>query len=69
LAAVAKDHLRRVLEHQEKIDAERQGCDRQHVDPQLKMPLIGEVRRPGAAPPPKRARPRKKTYTQPRLED
>jgi hypothetical protein len=67
LAAIAKDHLRRMLDHQEKIKAEQPVADQQ-IDRQLKMPLIGEVRKTESASP-KRGRPRKKTFTQPRLGD
>lgn len=50
-----RDHRRRVLEHQEKINA---GLRRtEPSEPQLTMPLIGEVRPPEPAPR-KRRRPR-----------
>lgn len=68
MAAIAKDHLRRMLEHQEKIEAEQRTSNPQPVDPQLTMPLIGEVRRLQPAPS-KRPRSRKKPHTQPRLGD
>jgi hypothetical protein len=66
LAPVAKDHLRRMLDHQEKIGTEPL-VPAPPPDRQLKMPLIGEVRPPEPAPP-KRLRPRKKKPAQPRLE-
>jgi hypothetical protein len=50
-----RDHRRRVLEHQEKIHAGQRHTE--PSDPQLTMPLIGEVRRPEPATP-KRRRPR-----------
>jgi len=56
-----------MLDHQEKIETERPVAA-QPADRQLKMPLIGEVRRPELAPP-KRLRSRKKPPAQPRLED
>lgn len=68
MAAIAKDHLRRMLEHQEKVEAEQQISNPKPADPQLRMPLIGEVR-PLQPVPSKRPRSRKKTFTQPRLGD
>jgi hypothetical protein len=67
LAPVAKDHLRRMLDHQEKIEAQKPDFH-PPSDRQLKMPLIGEVRRPEPAPP-KRPRPKTKKPAQPRLQD
>jgi hypothetical protein len=55
-----------MLEHQERIDAERRSLAAQPSEPQLKIPLIGEVRRP-EAPPPKRKRPRSIKAVQPKL--
>jgi hypothetical protein len=52
-----RDHRRRVLEHQEKIDAGQRRQAAEPSDAQLTMPLIGEIRRPEAALP-KRRRPR-----------
>jgi hypothetical protein len=67
LAPVAKDHLRRMLDYQEKIRAD-QPIAQPPPERQLKMPLIGEVRRPEPAPL-KPKRPRTKKLLQPRLED
>jgi hypothetical protein len=52
-----RDHRRRVLEHQEKIDAGQRRQTAEPSDAQLTMPLIGEIRRPEPALP-KRRRPR-----------
>jgi hypothetical protein len=61
-----RDHRRRVLEHQEKIDAGKRRTEPR--DPQLTMPLIGEVRRPEPAPPkPRRPRLKKPELGQPEL--
>jgi hypothetical protein len=61
------DHRQRILEHQE-AQRKRQEASPQRGDPQLKIPLIGEIRRPEAAPP-KRARQRVKKPSQPQLRD
>lgn len=58
----------RVLENQAKIVAERSGSDRNGHDPQLKMPLIVEVKRGVRKPPPRRTR-RKQDTGQPNLGD
>jgi hypothetical protein len=60
------DHRRRVLDHQEKVAAERRKLAAEISDPQLRMPLLGEVRRT-ESPPPKRRRPRTKKPVQPEL--
>jgi hypothetical protein len=47
----ASDHRRRMLAHQEKIAAERRLEAVKPIDPQLRIPLVGEVRKtdPGSA--------------------
>jgi hypothetical protein len=59
------------LDHQEKIEAERHLPGGPPSDPQLTMPLIGEVRRPEPSTPgpssPKRRRPVTKKPVQPTL--
>nr|WP_294518759.1 hypothetical protein [uncultured Rhodopila sp.] len=63
-ASNSGDHRRRILEHQEKVEAERRAPPAS--EPQLRIPLIGEVRRPEpAAAKPKR--PRGKKPVQPDL--
>jgi hypothetical protein len=64
----ARDHRRRILDYQEKIETERRGPGLPSSDAQLRIPLIGEVRRP-EAPAPKRKRPRSKKQVQPRLDE
>jgi hypothetical protein len=60
------DHRRRMLEHQERVEAERRSLAAQPSEPQLKIPLIGEVRRLEPSPP-KRRRPRSIKGIQPKL--
>lgn len=67
ISQAARDHRRRMLDHQEKVDAEQRNSS-QSSDRQLKMPLIGEVRRP-AEPAPKTTRSRTKKSAQPKLGD
>jgi hypothetical protein len=62
----SRDHRRRMLEHQERVAAEQRAAMARAADPQLKMPLIGEVRRPEPAPPTRR-RPRPSKPVQPGL--
>jgi hypothetical protein len=62
-----RDHRRRVLEHQEKIDAGQRRQAAESKDPQLTMPLIGEVCRPKPAPPKRRLPRIKKPKSQPEL--
>jgi hypothetical protein len=62
----SRDHRRRMLEHQERVAAEQRAAAARPTDPQLKIPLIGEVRRPEPAPP-KRRRPRASKPVQPGL--
>ena len=49
-----KDHQRRVLEHQSKMAAERQVSGIAPPDPQLRIPLVGEVKQNEGARKPKR---------------
>jgi hypothetical protein len=58
----------RVLENQAKTAAERSPSDRNGRDPQLKIPLIVEVKRSATKPPPRRTR-RKQDTGQPNLGD
>jgi hypothetical protein len=58
----------RVLENQAKTAAERSPADRNGRDPQLKIPLIVEVKRSATKPPPRRTR-RKQDTGQPNLGD
>jgi hypothetical protein len=69
MGALARDaHRRRVLEYQERAAAaERSVPPAGPSEPQLKIPLIGEAKRIGAAPQPKRRRPRAKKFVQPEL--
>jgi hypothetical protein len=64
---MTKDHRKRILDHQERVAAEQRG-PLQPSDPQMKIPLIGEVRLPEPARP-KRARRRMKKPNQPQLRD
>jgi hypothetical protein len=57
-----------MLDHQEKVEAKQRASSAQPSDALLKIPLIGEVRRP-AEPPPKRGRPRTKKHAQLKLGD
>jgi hypothetical protein len=61
------DHRRRILEHLEKMEAEKPAPEPAPSDPQLKIPLIGEVRRPPEVSPPKRRARRTAKPSQPRL--
>jgi hypothetical protein len=61
------DHRRRVLDHQE-VQGKRREASSQPAEPQLTIPLIGEVRRPDPAPP-KRKRARMKKPNQPQFRD
>ncbi|WP_428490676.1 hypothetical protein [Rhodopila sp.] len=67
ISEAARDHRRRILEHQQQAEA-RGNTAAAPPDPQLKIPLIGEARRlaePGAKP----ARSRSKKPAQPKLGD
>lgn len=59
----------RVLENQAKIAAERSASGRTGRDPQLKMPLIVEVKRSATTKPPARRTRRKPDTGQPDLGD
>jgi hypothetical protein len=62
------DHRRRILEHLERAQAEMPAPAAQASERQLKIPLIGEARRPDA-PPAKRRRVKTEKPAQPRLDD
>jgi hypothetical protein len=65
----SRAHRIRVLENQEQIAAERDGSGEITRDPQIKMPLIVEVKGSGNSGPPV-LRPRRKSQTnQPELGD
>jgi hypothetical protein len=64
---MTQDHRKRILDHQERVAAKQRDA-RQPSDPQMKMPLIGEVQRPDPAPP-KRVRQRVEKPNQPQLRD
>jgi len=57
-----------MLDHQEKIEAEQRDSSPNPVDPQFKIPLIGEARRL-EPPTPRRGRPRTKKPIQLKLGD
>jgi hypothetical protein len=63
---MAQDHRRRILDHQERVATEQRTADAKPLDPQLRIPLIGEVRRPEPTPP-KRRRTKHKRPVQPQL--
>ena len=66
MAAPSRDaHRRRVLEHQAKVEVDR--STPVPSDPQLKIRLIGEVKRSGETVEPKRARQRSRKPAQPDL--
>ena len=69
MAALSRDaHRRRVLEHQAKVEADRKRPPvPSSSDPQLKIRLIGEVRRSDETVEPKRARQRSRKRAQPDL--
>jgi hypothetical protein len=70
MATLSRDaHRRRVLEHQAKIEADRStpGLTPSPSDPQLKIRLIGEVRRSDDTLQPKRGRQRPRKRAQPDL--
>ena len=66
ISRVAHDHRRRMLEHQERVEATAT-ARLQPSDPQLKIPLIGEVRRPVEPALPISKRPKAKRRIQPKL--
>jgi hypothetical protein len=63
---VARDHRHRILEHQQRLEAELRPSGGRPTDPQLKIPLIGEAMKP-EPPAPKRKRQRAKKPVQLRL--
>jgi hypothetical protein len=65
---MTREHRMRVLENQAKLAAEHSASDRNGRDPQLKMPLIVEVKRGATKPTPRRTR-RKQDTGQPNLGD
>jgi hypothetical protein len=68
MAALSRDaQRRRVLEHQAKVEADRGTPVPVSSDPQLKIRLIGEVRRSDETVEPKRARQRSRKRAQPDL--
>jgi hypothetical protein len=68
MGAFARDaHRRRVLEYQAKAATEQSAATPGPSEPQLKIPLIGEVKRSDGAPPPKRRRRRAQKHVQPEL--
>jgi hypothetical protein len=70
MAALSRDaHRRRVLEHQAKVEADKSAPTPVPAssDPQLKIRLIGEVRRSDETVEPKRARQRSRKRVQPDL--
>jgi hypothetical protein len=72
MAALSRDaHRRRVLEHQAKVEADRSKpapvSDPASPEPQLKIRLIGEVKRADESVQPKRARQRSRKRAQPDL--
>ena len=70
MAAPSRDaHRRRVLEHQAKVDADKSASTPVPAssDPQLKIRLIGEVKRSGETVEPKRAGQRYRKPAQPDL--
>jgi hypothetical protein len=65
MAALSRDaHRRRVLEHQAKVEADRSTPVPASSDPQLKIPLIGEVRRNEEVAEPKRSPKRSRKQAQ-----
>ena len=68
ISQAARDHRRRIIEHQQQAEAQRQPTAAP-PDPQLEIPLIGEVRRAAAIPTAKPARARSKKPAQPKLTD
>ena len=62
-----ESHRRRVLEHQAKVAADQGAPVTSSSDSQLKIRLIGEVRRSDDTPQPKRGRQRSPKRVQPQL--
>ncbi len=69
LSSKARDHRRRVLEHQEKLRARDHAPQSEPADPQLKIPLIGEVKRDEGVVARKRKLARTRKPDQPKLGD
>jgi hypothetical protein len=71
MAALSRDsHRRRVLEHQAKVEADKKSAPTSVAassDPQLKIRLIGEVKRSDETVEPKRSRQRSRKPAQPDL--
>ena len=68
MTALSRDaHRRRILEHQAKVAADQSARVTSSSDPQLKIRLIGEVRRSDETVEPKRARQRSRKRAQPDL--
>jgi hypothetical protein len=63
----SKDHRQRMLDHQESQNRQQE-AGVQPADRQMKIPLIGEIRRTDPTPA-KRARKRTKTLDQPQFRD
>ncbi|WP_428539746.1 hypothetical protein [Rhodopila sp.] len=67
ISQAARDHRRRIIEHQQQAEAQRKPTAAP-PDPQLEIPLIGEVRS-AAKPAAKPARARSKKPAQLKLTD
>lgn len=65
----AAEHRRRVLEHQARLAAEQKTPNAAPSDSQLRIPLVGEVKRSDGAQPPKRRRKDKQDPDQLKLGD
>ena len=63
----AREHRRRMLAHQQKIEAQQPSAGSPRPDPQLKIPLVGEVRRGAEVSAPKAKRPPAQKRVQPKL--
>jgi hypothetical protein len=63
------DHRKRILEHQEKVMAEKRDSKPDSADRQLKFPLIGEVRPPAESAPARHRARRSAKPSQPRLDE
>ena len=66
-SSISREHRARVLKNQTRIAAERIGSDQDRRDPQLKIPLIVEVKRSANAKQPARRTRRKSETDQPDL--
>lgn len=63
------DHRRRVLAYQAKLAAERKPSEAAPPDLQLRIPLVGEVKRSDMSERPKRQRKNKPASAQLKLDD